>query len=57
MAQLVGKDGGVVTISSECGMLVCNGQILCFPCPFRLFSSEISLIGLVGAESCGSDSL
>lgn len=33
MARLVGKDGGVVTISSECGMLVCNGQILCFPCP------------------------
>ena len=33
------------------------GQILCFPLPLGLFSSEIGSNGLVGAESCGSDSI
>lgn len=33
------------------------GQILCFPLPLGLISSENGSNGLVGAESCVSDSL
>lgn len=49
---------GVMSISPTRMWNACSvmGQILCFPCPFGLFSSEIGSIGLVGAESCVSDS-